>query len=290
MSGTTGIFLFRVWPYLALVLAAAGFLVRLIATGDQVPAVQRAVPRARELFVGGRRWIAAWVLLVGAHLAGLLLPGAVLAVTHARWMLVALEVLGFAVGLAVLAACVRSALLHARRPARAGWSLVADFGDAVFFTFLFIGIVSGLLAASLHRWGSQWAAVTMAPYAASLVRGRPVPAFVEHLPLLVRLHLFATFAAIACLPASRLALLPLALVHRALAAAGRGLAAAARPVRAWVSRGPLSWLWPEREVRWLAKPRSDEEARRPLAKSPAWLQQMARNPGAAAKHTGGKAV
>jgi nitrate reductase gamma subunit len=289
MSGTTGTFLFRVWPYLALVLAAAGFVVRLIATGDQTPAVTRAVPRVRRLFVGGRRWIAAWVLLAGAHLVGLLLPRAVLAMTRTPWMLVALEVVGFAVGLAVLAACVRSAWVHLGRPARGGWSLVADFGDAVFFTFLFIGVVSGLMAASFHRWGSQWAAVTMAPYAESLLRGRPVPAFVEHLPVLVRLHLFTTFAAIACFPASRLALLPLALAHRALAGAGRALAAAARPVRAW-GRGPTAWLWPEREVRWLAKPRADEEARQPLPKAPAWLQQIGRGTGAAAKHTGGKTV
>ena len=144
------------------------------------------------MFVGGRPWIAAWLLLAAGHVAGLLFPRAVLAWTRTPWHVIALEAAGFAIGLAALAACVRGAWLHMRRPSRGGWSLAADFADSVFMSFLFIAVASGLLAASVHRWGSQWAAVTMAPYAASLLHGRPVPAFVEHLPFVVRLHLFAS--------------------------------------------------------------------------------------------------
>ena len=59
MNETTSHFLFRVWPYMALTLAVAGFVVRLVMTGDRLPALTRAMPRARQLFVGGRRWIAA---------------------------------------------------------------------------------------------------------------------------------------------------------------------------------------------------------------------------------------
>ena len=221
MNETTGSFLFRGWPYLALVLAAAGFVIRLLLTGDRVPALRRATPRARAVFVGGRPWIAAWLLLAAGHVAGLLFPRAVLAWTRTPWHVVALEAAGFAIGLGGaggLRPRRRGCTCAGRRAS--GWSLAADFADSVFLSFLFIAVASGLLAATVHRWGSQWAAVTMAPYAASLLHGRPVPAFVEHLPFVVRLHLFASFAAIACLPATRLAVLPLALAHRALAVAG----------------------------------------------------------------------
>jgi nitrate reductase gamma subunit len=292
MSETTGSFLFRGWPYLALALAVAGFAVRLLLTDDRVPALRRATPRARAVFLGGRPWIAVWLLLAVGHAAGLLFPRVVLSWTRTPWHLVALELAGLAIGLGAGAACLRGAWLHMRRPSRDGWSLAADFADSVFLSFLFIAVASGLLAASVHRWGSQWAAVTMAPYTASLLHGRPVSAFVEHLPFVVRLHLFASFAAIACLPATRLAILPLALAHRGLAAAGRGLAGAARPVRAWVQRRPALWLWPDHEVRWVAEPRTEGVTGGPSGKAAPRWPVVAPVPGAGsgAKPTRSKAV
>jgi nitrate reductase gamma subunit len=290
MNETTTSVVFRVWPYVALTLAVAGFVARLLLTGDRLPAVKRALPRARHVFLGGRAWIAAWLLLGAAHAAGLLFPQALLAWTRTAWHVYVLEAAGFVVGLAALAACVRSASLHLRRPGRAGWSLVFDFADSVFLSFLFIAAASGLLAATLHRWGAEWAAVTVAPYAASLVHGRPAPTFVEHLPFLVRLHLFASFATIACLPATRLALLPLALAHRGLAAVGRALGAAATPVGAWVRRGPAAWLWPDQEVRWVAKARAEGAVRKPAGAAPALWRPLGRDDGAAGKQPRGKAV
>jgi nitrate reductase gamma subunit len=292
MNETTGSFLFRGWPYLALALAAAGFAIRLLLTGDRVPALRRATPRARAVFIGGRPWIAAWLLLAVGHAAGLLFPRAVLSWTRTPWHVVALEAAGFAIGLGALATAVRGAWLHMRRPSRSGWSLAADFADSVFLSFLFIAAASGLLAASMHRWGSQWAAVTMAPYVASLLHGRPVPAFVEHLPFVVRLHLCASFAAIACLPATRLAVLPLMLAHRAFVVAGRALTGVAQPLRAWVQRRPAALLWPDHEVRWVAAPRAEGAAARPAGPAAARWPVVAPVPvnAGGAKPTRSKAV
>jgi nitrate reductase gamma subunit len=282
-------FLYRIWPYLALTLAVAGFVVRMLLTSDRLPAVRRALPRAQRLWVGGWPWRLGWVLLVAAHLAGLLFPQAILAWTRTPGRLLALEALGFAVGLAALAACVRAAWQHMRVQPRGGWSLVSDFADSVFLSLMFIGVGSGLLAAGLHRWGSAWGSVTMAPYAASLLHGRPMPAFVEHLPFLVRLHLFTAFAALAAFPASRLAVFPLVWAHRAMALAGRALAAAARPGAAWLRSKTAAWLWPEREVRWLVKARADGGPRKPPGKPPGWWQRPQGNGAGTLKH-GGKTV
>src|SRR5205814_5608845 len=120
-----------------------------------------------------------------------------LSLTRTPVRLYAIETIGFAVGLAVVAACARSAWLHLRRPGRSGWSLVSDVADSAFMSLLLVAAASGVLAAGLHRWGSAWGPVTVTPYAASLLHGRPAPEFVAHLPLLVRLHLFAAFAALA---------------------------------------------------------------------------------------------
>ena len=282
-------FLYRVWPYLALTLAAAGFVVRMLLTSDRLPAVRRALPRAQRLWVGGWPWRLGWTLLVVAHLAGLLFPRAILAWTRTPGRLFALEALGFAVGLIALAACIRAAWLHMRVQPRGGWSLLSDFADSVFLSLVFIAVASGLLAAGIHRWGSAWGSVMMAPYAASLVQGHPVPAFVEHLPFLVRLHLFAAFAALAALPASRLAVFPLVWAHRAIALAGRALAAVTRPGGAWLRGKAAAWLWPEREVRWLVKARTDGGARKPADKRPGWWQRPQADGAAALKH-GGKTV
>jgi nitrate reductase gamma subunit len=289
MNETAGVFLHREWPYLALALFAIGFTVRLLLTGDRVPSLKRALPRTQSVFLGGWVWRASWVALVAAHAIGLIFPRAIVAWTRDPWRLVALEAAGFAIGLAVLLACVRAAWLHLRRPARGGWSLLADTSDAAFITLLLVGVGSGLLAAALHRWGSEWAAVTVAPYAASLAHGRPTPGFVEHLPVLVRLHLFTAFAAIAIFPATRLALIPLALAHRAFAAAGRAVAAAGKPVRAWMGRKIAPALWPDAEVRWVVRP-PVEVGPRPAGRAQGpWWHQL-RGDGATLKQPRNKAV
>ncbi|HEY7371719.1 MAG TPA: respiratory nitrate reductase subunit gamma [Polyangia bacterium] len=266
MNETAGSFMFRVWPYLALIVAAAGFTVRLLVTSDRLPVVKRVLPRAQRVYLGGWGWRACWALLAAAHVVGLALPRVILGLTRTPARLFAVEAIGFALGAAVAAACVRSAWLHLRRPVRSGWSLVSDLADSAFMALLLVGVASGLLGAAIHRWGSAWGAVTLAPYAASLLHGQPAPALVDHLPLLIRLHVFAAFAALAVFPATRLAAFPLALAHRAMAAATRALAAAARPGVAWLRSGPAVWLWPEREIRWIAKPRAGAEAaRKPAA-------------------------
>lgn len=290
MNPPAASFLFRVWPYLALTLAAAGFAVRLLLTTDRLPAVTRLLPRARRVFLGGRWWLAGWAALVVAHAAGLLFPRAILAWTRTPSHLYVLEAAGFIAGLAALAACARSAWAHLRQPARNGWSLAADFADSVFLSFLVIGVASGLLAAGVHRWGSAWGAVMLAPYASSLLHARPEPALVAHLPLLVRLHLFAAFAAVAVFPASRLAAYPLALAHRTLGAVGRGLTAAARPVGARLRRGAAARLWPDTEIRWLAKANATAGGPKPPAPlSPAWAPRLGRE-GDDAKLPGSKPV
>jgi nitrate reductase gamma subunit len=266
MNETAGSFMFRAWPYVALIVAAAGFAVRLLVTSDSLPAVKRVLPRAQRVYLGGWGWRACWTLLAAAHIVGLAFPRVILGLTRTPARLFAVEAIGFALGAVVAAACVRSVWLHLRRPARSGWSLVSDLADSAFMALLFVGVASGLVAAVIHRWGSAWGAVTLAPYTASLLHGQPAPALVDHLPLLVRLHLFTAFAALAVFPATRLAAFPLAFGHRALAATSRALAAAARPGVAWLRSGPAVWLWPDREIRWIAKPRAGAEAaRKPAA-------------------------
>jgi len=242
------------------------------------------------VFLGSRWSIAAWALLAAAHAGALLFPRAVLAWTRTPWHLYVLEAAGFAIGVAAAAACVLSAWRHMQRPTRDAWSLLADFADSIFLSFLFIALASGLVTACVLRWASAWASVTVAPWAASLVHGRPEPAIVAQLPFLVRLHLFTAFAAVAVFPMTRLAAFPIVWAHRGLGVAQRALAAAARPAAAWLRRGAVSKLWPDAEVRWVVKAAVDGPRQVP-AKPSTWWQRMGRDGrAAAAKQPGGKAV
>ena len=91
MNAPPGTFLFRSWPYLSLILCAAGLIVRLLITSDRLPAVKRVLPLAKRVFLGSRLTIAAWALLAAAHVGALLFPRAVLAWTRTPWHLLVLE-------------------------------------------------------------------------------------------------------------------------------------------------------------------------------------------------------
>ena len=91
----------------------------------------------------------------------------------------------------------------------------------VFLSLIFIGIISGLLMAGLYRWGSSWGAITLTPYVTSLLRLKPATQFAEQMPFLIRIHLFSTFAALAVLPLTRLAAIPVVALHFCLGLVGR---------------------------------------------------------------------
>ena len=97
-------------------------------------------------------------------------------------------------------------------------------------------------------------AVTLTPYVASIARGSPAAALIEHLPPLARLHVSVTFAALAAFPFTRLAAAPVVTLLRAALACARPLAVARLRAAAWLRRGPAAWLWPEPQVRWAARP------------------------------------
>jgi nitrate reductase gamma subunit len=249
--------LFHTWPLAALALCAAGLVVRAVVARDDAHAARLALHRARRWFRGGRLLTVGLVLLLAGHLAGMLFPRAILAWNHAPARLYLLEGAAFAVGLAALAAWLRATWRHLRR---ADAPLAVEMGDSLFLAMVFLAIASGLGMAAVHRWSSSWGIVTLRPYVLSILAGDPQSALVDRLPFLTRAHLFATFAALAVFPLTRLAPVPILLVLRAGSVC-------ARPV-VWVSRtgGLALWnrcvalLWNEPQVRWPVKPASPAEA------------------------------
>src|SRR4051812_12320640 len=225
--------LLHAWPMLAIALCTAGLAVRaLVTTETRRPDL--ALHRAGVWIRGRRVLTGGFVLLLAGHLAALLLPRAILNWNRAPLRLYLLEGAAFGLGLLTFAAWLRATWRHLRRGEA---TFLVELGDALFLAMMFLAIASGLGMAALERWSSSWGIVTLRPYVLSILAGDPQRALVDALPFLTRLHLFATFAALAVFPLTRLAPLPILLVSR-------GAAVCARPVvRASRTGGVAVWNW-----------------------------------------------
>jgi nitrate reductase gamma subunit len=223
----TDLFLFGVFPYLAVALAVGGVLYRRRALASTVTARSSQLLEGRLLFWGSVPWHHAIVVIVLAHLAAVLFPRAWGRLLGAPERLYALEITGLALGaLAVLGI----ALLLARRAALRRTTSAMDLAVLV---LLALQAATGVYAAYALRWGSVWYLHTAAPWLASLARLAPEIDRMAVLPGVVKVHALNAFALLALLPLSRL-------VH--------------------VTSIPLSYLWraPQRVV-WRRAPAPDRE-------------------------------
>jgi len=164
---------------------------------------------------------------------------------------------------------------HLDRPAQA---LAVELVDSAFFSLLFVALASGVATAVAYRWASSWAVATLAPYTTALLRGRPPIALVDHLPFLAQVHVISSVTALALLPFSRLALLPVAVFYRAAVVVSEAGATATSRVRAWWRRRDrLAWLWPEAELRWVDGRTEQGELSRTDARADAAVRSRSRS-------------
>ncbi|MFL6233174.1 MAG: respiratory nitrate reductase subunit gamma [Thermoanaerobaculia bacterium] len=190
---TRDLFLYGLFPYLAVALLAGGTAWRLIAAGRR-GGVQAARERSAPLYHGSVAWRWGLALALLGHAGAFLTP---------RWLLlwdrmplrrILLEATGFTLGAMALTGLL---LLiwetRGRRP-------LADF---LLVLLLATSLVSGLLSAALYRWGSSWYAVSLLPWFQSLAGLSPDVSLVAGLPWPVRLHVLSGLAAAAVLPFTR---------------------------------------------------------------------------------------
>jgi nitrate reductase gamma subunit len=211
----------------------------------QMPSVKKEMSEARSQFAGGPLWRVSLLLLVVAHLLGVVFPRAILWWNGNTSRLYLLEGAGLIVGVAALA-CGCALLYRHLRHSSGG--LITELPDTVFFGLMFVGLLSGVLTAVLYRWGSAWSSVTLAPYMASLVRTKPAANLASQMPFLVRLHVFSAFAAVAVFPLTRLAAFVIFALNWAFVLLGRTFATTTRILEAWTRKhSPAAWLWPEED-------------------------------------------
>lgn len=237
--------LFAASPYIAFSLLVMGLGVRYLLDRRQMPSVKEEMSEACSQFAGGPLWRVSLLLLVAAHLLGVVFPRAILWWNGNTRRLYLLEGAGLIVGVAALAC--GCALLY-RHLGHSSGGMITELPDTVFFGLMFVGLLSGVLTAVLYRWGSAWSSVTLAPYMASLVRTKPAANLASEMPFLVRLHVFSAFAAIAVFPLTRLAAFVIFALNWAFVLLDRTFATTTRILEAWTRKhSPAAWLWPEED-------------------------------------------
>lgn len=244
--------MFVVFPYLAAAVLVAGLVVRCVWSWPRVDALRAEAADAWALFRGGREWRVGLGATAVAHLAILLLPRTILSWNSAPLRLYLLEGTGLLFGLAALVGWGRVMWRHLGRAATAtptsAW-IASEIADCALLSLLFMAIASGLIASARYRWGSSWAGATLTPYLRTLAVGAPAMSFVEKMPRLIRLHVVSLFALMMVLPLTRVALVAVVALNRALTFVDARLTEAARAARAAIGRTGLTlWLWPEEDA------------------------------------------
>jgi nitrate reductase gamma subunit len=195
------IFLFAVFPYLAVVVAIAGGVYRYRTNRFSYSTLSSQLLENRKLFWGSVPWHYGIVVVLLAHLAGFLMPGLWASITSAPAALYTIEVVGFAFGLAAL---VGLCVLIVRRYTTERILAVTSPMDGVLLVALLVQVALGFYVSLAYRWGADWYVDTAVPWLISLVSLNPQTQYVSSLPWVVRLHMLTGFVVIALFPFSRL--------------------------------------------------------------------------------------
>lgn len=195
------VFWFVGFPYLALGVCAAGYLYlrrhhpeRLVLPSTQVFESRLHFWMSIPLHYG-----IGFVLLI--HLVAFVVPDLLLWWNRSAVRRVSLELFMLTAGFLALAGLI---VAWRRRRRITELRAVTTRADWLLLVALLWQVLSGILIAILHPWGSGWLAAAGAPYIRSLAVLAPDWSVVTAAPLLMRLHVAGAFFLIALIPFTRL--------------------------------------------------------------------------------------
>lgn len=216
-------------PYAAIAVFLIGSIVRYRTTEFKVSSLSTQFLEGKKLFLGSQLFHWSIIFLFFGHLTAFLFPKTVLLWNRMPIRLLILEVTAFAFGLSLL---LGICLLIHRRLTQKRLMEVSNSMDMIVYLILLVQIVSGLLVAYSHRWGSSWFASSLSPYLKSVFLFNPDASVVVSLPWIIRLHIFSAFFIIAIIPFTRF-------MHFLVA-----------PIDyLWRSYQQVYWNWDRKEIR-----------------------------------------
>lgn len=192
---------FLILPYISATLFLGVTLYRSIYRPFTVSSLSSQLLENRKLYWGSISFHYGVVLVLLGHLLALLLPRGLVLWNSVPVRLYLLELTGLALGLWAL---VGLGILAWRRFADRRVRAVTTPMDVVALVILLVSLLTGVLVATLYRFGSFWFTGIFTPYLLSLFAFQPRVDLVASLPWLVKLHVINFFLMMAVYPFTRL--------------------------------------------------------------------------------------
>lgn len=195
------VFLFAVFPYIALAMLVTVTVLRWRRHPFSVSSLSSQLLESRRLYWGSISFHWGLSLILVGHLAALIVPRGFEIWNGAPLRLYLLEATGLALGLWTAFGLT---VLLARRIQNRRIRSVTSPMDVVVLLVLAVQVATGLWIAIGYRWGSFWGTSVLVPYMRSVLTLSPDASFVEPLPLVLQLHVFAFWVFVAVFAFSRL--------------------------------------------------------------------------------------
>jgi nitrate reductase gamma subunit len=188
-------------PYAAVLVFLTGSILRIKYAGYTVTSHSSQFLESNQLYWGSRLFHSGIVMLLLGHLIGFLMPDGVLFLASSPLGLMVIEIVAFGFGIIAFAGIV---LLIKRRIQVKRLHSVTSSMDLVVYLVLFSQVLSGILVAYFHRWGTAWYVSSLVPYLRSLIVLMPDTTVIATMPWLIKWHVVSAFVFIGLIPFTRL--------------------------------------------------------------------------------------
>jgi len=192
---------FVIFPYISLAVAIAVTIYRSIYRPFTVSSMSSQLLERNKLYWGSVSFHYGIVLVLLGHLFALLLPKGLMLWNAVPIRLYLLELTGLAMGIWALAGLV---ILLWRRLFVKRVSVVTTPMDLIVLVMVIVSTITGVLTATLYRFGTSWFTVIFTPYLLSLFTLQPNVSLVAPLPWMIKLHVINFFILLVVFPFSRL--------------------------------------------------------------------------------------
>jgi nitrate reductase gamma subunit len=192
---------FVYFPYVSILLFLVVSIYRSVYRPFSISALSSQLLENKKLYWGSISFHYGVIIVLLGHLTALLLPQGLLLWNSLPIRLYLLEGTGLALGLWAL---VGLGILVWRRLTTRRILAVTTPMDLLVLALLLVSVISGVLIATLYRFGSYWFTGVFTPYLLSLLILQPRPELVATLPWIIKLHVLNFFILLAVFPFSRL--------------------------------------------------------------------------------------
>lgn len=193
--------LFVVFPYVAMILAVVVTVYRTLYQPFSVSSLSSQLLERKKLYWGAIPFHYGIVIILLGHLLALVFPQGLKLWNSVPVRLYLLEFSALALGLWMLVGLV---VLVWRRLSEDRIKTVTTRMDAIVLVLLLLSGITGVITATVYRYGSAWFTAIFTPYLWSLLILQPRPDLIATLPWPIGLHALNFFILLAVLPFSRL--------------------------------------------------------------------------------------